>query len=104
MQQVLNEKTFNEPRLVIFTNGGSQALQGFIVAEKTQLFEVDDFNISEGMISLLASYYAFYINYPKSLPASGVLLFMQEHLLCMPDTSAKKTSTYSTLIDYLKDI
>ena len=52
------------------------------------------------MTSLLAAYYAFYVNYPKSHPAAGILMFMQE-LLCIPDDTSKKSSTYSSLIDYL---
>ena len=53
------------------------------------------------MTSLLAAYYAFYVNYPKSHPAAGILMFMQELLLCIPDDTSKKSSTYSSLIDYL---
>ena len=71
------------------------------MAERAVLFEISDFNIAEGLISLLASYYTYYISYPKSSPAAGILLFMQELLLCMPDTTVKKTSTYSSLIDAL---
>lgn len=52
--------------------GGSRD-QGYIVAEKAMLFEVTDFNITEGLVSLLASYYAYYISYPKSSPAAGIL-------------------------------
>ena len=99
LQHILNEKVFNEPRLIMFKNGLNP--QGLIVAEKTELFEVDQFTISVGMISLLAAYYVFYINYPKSHPAAGILMFMQELLLCIPDETTKKSSTYSALIDYL---
>ena len=84
---------------MIFGNGLQS--QGFIIAEKKVLFEINKFNIAEGLISLLSSYYAFYINYPKSSPATGVLLFIQEILLCIPDTTVKKTSTYSSLVDHL---
>ena len=66
-----------------------------------ELFEVEEFTISMGMIALLASYYIFYINYSKSHPAAGILMLMQELLLCIPDETIKKTSTYSSLIDYL---
>ena len=64
--------------------------QGFIVAEKDVLFEVDGFNLLEGIISLIATYYEFYVSYPKSSPAAGVLLFIQEVLLCQPDVQIKK--------------
>ena len=33
--------------------------QGFIVAERAVLSEISDFNIAEGLISLLASYYTY---------------------------------------------
>ena len=42
----------NEPWLIIFKNG-SQPHQGFVVAEKTELFEVDEFTVLSGMTSLL---------------------------------------------------
>ena len=73
--------------------------QGFIVAEKDVLFEVDGFNLLEGIISLIAAYYAFYVSYPKSSPAAGVLLFNQEVLLCQADVQIKKTSKYVSLIN-----
>ena len=73
------EKTFPEPRLVIIGQGENS--QGFIVAEKQILLEVDGFNILEGLITLLASYYVFYVSYPKSGPAAGTLLFLQEVIL-----------------------
>jgi len=78
--------------------------QGFIIAEKNVLFEITDFTIAEGLTSLLASYYVYYISYPKSSPGTGILLFMQELLLCIPDNSTKKTSKYSSLIDCLTTI
>ena len=68
---MLNEKTFIELRLAVF-RGGSRD-QGYTVAEKALLFEVTDFNITEGLVSLLGSYYAYYISYPKSSPAAGIL-------------------------------
>ena len=53
----------------------------------------------EGLISLIASYYVFYVSYPKSSPVTGVLLFVQEVLLGQPDVSVKKTSKYAALIN-----
>lgn len=84
LQEILEEKTFSEPRLIIFTNE-QDAAQGFIVAEKQVLFEVEGFTVVEGLISLIASYYVFYVSYPKSSPVTGVLLFVQEVLLGQPD-------------------
>ena len=63
------------------------------------LFEVDGFTVVEGLISLIASYYAFYASYPQASPVAGVLLFVQEALLGQPDITNKKTSKYISLIN-----
>ena len=78
------------------------------MAEKTVIFEVTDFSLIDGFISLLASYYVFYVNYPsKSVPAQSLLLFFQEYILESPEPSAKKTARYrttvSTLVRYRED-
>ena len=74
--------------------------QGLIIAEKELLFEVDinGFSVVDGLIALLAAYYIFYVKYPKSTPAAGFLLFLQEIILESPERS-KKTSTYASLIN-----
>ncbi len=100
MELVLQEKVFPEPRLVIFGRESStRDTQGFIIAEGEVLFEVDNFTILEGVTSLLASYYVFYVSYPKSSLAAGVLLFFQEVLLQEPDITVRKTAKYTTLIN-----
>lgn len=91
------EKTFPEPRLVIIGEGENS--QGFIVAEKQILLEVDGFNILEGLITLLASYYVFYVSYPKSGPAAGTLLFLQEVVLNEQAQVIRKPARYSSLIN-----
>ena len=63
------------------------------------LFEVDGFTLTDGLLSLIASYYVFYVSYPKSSPATGVLLFIQEVLLGQADITIKKTSKYIELIN-----
>ena len=71
-----------EPRLVIFRNGENS--QGYIVAEKEVIFEVDGFSLLEGLISLIASYYSLYISYPKStIAAMELLLFRRLCLVLM---------------------
>ena len=67
-----------------------------------------DFSLIDGFISLLASYYVFYVNYPsKSVPTQSLLLFFQEYILESPEPSAKKTARYrttvSTLVRYRED-
>ena len=47
---IASQKMFPEPRLVIVRQG--EIRQGFIVAEKQILLEVDGFNILEGLITL----------------------------------------------------
>ena len=100
LQEVLKEKAFSEPRLIIFVNEQDMKnAQGFIIAEKQVLFEVDSFTLTDGLISLIASYYVFYVSYPKLSPATGVLLFIQEILLGQADVTTKKTSKYIGLIN-----
>ena len=93
----MEEKTFPEPRLVLF--GGVNSIQGFVVAEGEIIFEVEDFCLMNGLLYLLASYYVFHVSYPKSSIAAGVLLFLQEVILNKPDDTIKKTSKYRTLIN-----
>ena len=100
LQEILEEKTFSEPRLTILTNE-QDAAQEFIVADKQVLFEVEGFTVVEGLISLIASYYILYVSYSKSSPATGVLLFVQEVFLGQPDVTVRKTSKYAALINYL---
>ena len=76
------EKGFPEPRLLMI--GQDKNRQGFIVAEKLILLEVEGFSILEGLITLLCCYYVFYVSYLKSGPAAGILLFLQEVILNEP--------------------
>ena len=76
--------------------------QGFVAAEKELLFEIDNFSISEGIVSLIATYYCYYINYPTSLPAQSFLLFVQEILLKEKAVSGvKRSSKYSKLVNFI---
>ena len=99
MQSVLKEKSYPEPRMVIFK--GTKDLQAFIVAEQDILFEATDFTTIGGIVSLLASYYVYYVKYPKPIPAYSLLLFMQEHLLEQPEVSVRKPARYSALVNTL---
>ena len=102
MDQVLKEKTFPEPRLIMFIQEETMKnAQGFIIAERSILFEVENFNILNGISSLLAAYYVFHVAYPKSSPAAGMLLFFQEVLLGKEAISARRTSKYCSFINSL---
>ena len=79
------------------STGQGENSQGFIVAEKQILLEVDSLNILKGLITLLASYYVFYASYPKSGPAPGTLLFLQEVALTEPAKVIRKPARYSSL-------
>ena len=89
------DKALPEPQLVIIRQGENS--QGFIVAEKQILLEVDGFNILEGLITLLSCYYVFYVSYPISGPAVGTLLFLQEVVLDEPAQVIRKPAHYSSL-------
>ena len=93
-----------EPRLVVFQDHQGKYNQGFIIAEKKVLFEVTQFNIIEGLISLIAAYYSLYISYPKSPVAGDELLFIQEVLLEVEaDKKIKKRLKYNSLISAIVD-
>ena len=103
IQEVLNLKGFSEPRLIIFVNKSNPSLaQGFIAAEKELLFEIDNFLISEGIVSIIATSYCYYISYPTSLLAQSFLLFVQEILLKEKAVSGvKRSSRYSKLVNFI---
>ena len=93
MQTVQNEKTFPEPRLVIFTNWESMnGAQGVIVAEKEVLLPIENFTVIKGHTLLMATYYVFFVSYPKSTAASSFLLFLQEFLLGIKDASVRHSA------------
>ena len=50
---------------------------------------------------LIAVYYAFYVQYPKSAPARSFLLFIQEILLEKQDMTIKRTAKYTSFINTL---
>ena len=105
IEEIYNMKSFPEPRLIIFAQKQDiKEAQRFIVAEKQILFEVDSFTVVDGLVSLIASYYAFYVSYPKSSPATGMLLFIQELPLEQPDVTVKKTTKYVALINSIVQI
>ena len=87
-------RTHSDPRLVLFLSDTeiTKVSEGFVVAEKNVLFEVTDFTVIDGLISLLAAYYVFHVNYPKSVPAQSLLLFLQEYLLENLEPSTKKSA------------
>ena len=93
-----------EPRLVIFKDHKGVPKQGFMVAEQEALFKVTEFSIAQGLISLIATYYCLYINYPKSAVAADELLFIQEALLEVPAEKAiRKRLKYNSLISAIID-
>ena len=96
----MEEKTFLEPRLIIFTDDKSK-FEGCIVSEKKMLLKFDDFSVLDGLITLLATYYAYDVQYPKSLPAQSFLLFIQEVLLGCKDMHARHSAKYKSFVNKL---
>ena len=78
-------------------------MQGFIVAEESVLFEIEDCSVIEGITSLIGIYYVLHIGYPRGLRAMSFLLFIQEMLLGIAEKSIKKSSKYLRFIDLLKE-
>lgn len=94
----MTAKMFPEPRLLIFARESSmEESKGLVVAEKQVLFEIDNFTITAGLTLLLAAYYVFYVKYPGSSPACSFLLFIQEHLLGIKDSS-KHSQKYRSFV------
>lgn len=105
IQEVLKVKTFSEPRLIIFVNKSNPThhsvwLKG-LSRQRTNSFSKDNFSISEGIISLIATYYCYYISYPKSLPAQSFLLFVQILLKEKAVSGVKRSSKYSKLVNFI---
>ena len=71
------------------------------MAEKSVIYEVTDFSVVDSIVSLLASYYIFHVNYPKSIPAS-FLYFIQEYLLGVIDPAIKKPARYKAFVNSLR--
>lgn len=74
-------------------------IQAFVVVEGEILCEVLDATIIKSLTVLIATYYVFYISYPKSAPAAGLLLFIQEILMDKQEENLKKTTRYTSFID-----
>ena len=95
------KKTFAEPRLAIFTIPENPMecthSQGLIIAERTVFLKIDDFTVSKGLFYLIALYYVYFINYPSSCTAHGLLLFIQEVLLGVCENNLKKSTKYAAL-------
>ena len=86
-------KAFSEPRHVVFlTEDNVQNGQGFVIAEKTILYEVDNFSVCEGIVALITADYIFYVPYPKSSSAAVYTRGIQ-------DVNVRKTSKYTSLIN-----
>ena len=101
-------KVFPEPRLLIFARQGTMKnAKGLVAAEKQFLFEIDDFTVIKGLTLLIAAYYVFlydcsilcfFVKYPNSSPASSFLLFIQECLLGIKDSSVKHSQRYRSFV------
>ena len=70
------------------------------MAEKEILFEVTEFSVCDGIVCLIASYYVFHVDYPKSVVANKFLLFVQELLLGI-QSSSKRSNTYAAFVNSL---
>ena len=72
-----------EPRLVVFTDDGALS-QMVICAENRTVVEVPGEQLVDGIVFLMASYYALNVAYPK--PYRSLLFFFQDILMQKPDT------------------
>ena len=75
-----------------------EGAKGLVAAEKHVLFEIDDFTAIKGLTLLIATYYVYFVKYPKSFPASSFLLFIQECLLKIKDSSVNHSQRYKSFV------
>ena len=104
LDYMTKEKVFPEPRLLLLLDSNKKISQGFITAEKSIIFEVDNFCMADGLASLMATYYVFHVSYPRSTAAVSTLMFCQEILLGKPEAGAKKTAKYHALVNSLTEV
>ena len=69
------------------------------MTEQSVLFDIEDFSVSRGLASLIASYYVYDIGYPKSFAACNFLLFIQEHLLEIREKKTKHSVRYNEFVN-----
>ena len=72
--------------------------KGLVAAEKQISFEIPNFTITTGLTLLLVAYYVFYVKYPSTSPANSFLLFIQEHLLGIKNSSIKHSQKYGLFV------
>ena len=100
LNEVISENHFAEPRLAIFANPRTpDNPQGVIIAEKKVILHIEEFSVRKGLLYLIATYCVLYINYPKSVSASGLLLFIQEVLVGAHEISCKKPAKYTSFLN-----
>jgi len=100
LDDILKEKVFPEPQLLVFADESCpEKATGCLVAEKEILYKIPGFSVIEGIISLIASYYTFFVSYPASSPARYFLLFLQEILLGKKEAGVKRPSKYTELLN-----
>ena len=85
----------------ICQHGTPEAAQGFVIAEKEILLCINNFLAIRGLSLLIAIYYIFFIGYPKSVPAQGFLLFIQEVFLGKKDKTVKRRAKYTGFVNSL---
>ena len=79
-----------EPHLLIFEDeDGDSIVQMFIVGEDDQLMELPASTIDGGMVYLMAAYYVFSVEYPKSY--QPLLYFIQDFIMDKADNGKRPT-------------
>ena len=87
---LVTKKSFPEPNVVGFGDAATGMEQCFVISEKSILLEVKPPTVFAAMQTVLAVYYALHVDYPQSsIPATCVLLFLQEQILQHKDKTSK---------------
>ena len=83
--------------MVVFEDS-TGVVQMFLCAENESIMELPSTELLDGVRHLMASYYVFGVNYPRSCRPS--LLFLQEYVMGIKE-SAQKPVRYTTYVNSL---
>ena len=83
-----------------FGADGTEMQQCFVVSESCVLVEIKPPTVFAALQAVLATYYCLHISYPQaSIPASCVLLFLQEMVLKKEENTTKKPVRYTSFVN-----
>ena len=81
------------PHIVIFCQGDKETVTGiFIVADTVSIYVSEKGGLMGAILKLIATYYIFYLNYPRC--HNMLLAILQEHIMGEPFPHKKNPSGF----------